>query len=291
MIARKAIELQRQLPQSSGYLQSQQSMGANPGQITQPANPAYPGGPPADEQAKVNADYAKRLAAAKQKQKVPNGSYDPRTQSESYNANIAAVGKMGAKDAKSRKQGYLDQQQLLTNRPDRLTFPTQGAPTGEPVAFDEAGRPIYAQPEPPMPLAGQHQNQMILPPGDVAISERGMPLDRSGKPTGYLDTLGARPNAPGPGELQFADRRPGDLSLDADKIKRDPLARAQLDQQYGQHLRAKDAGETSFPSYLKMLKHQDGSPYSKDERDNVKQGVKVLREVQNLEDGTKLTST
>lgn len=300
MIARKALELQAQLPPAQGYLQAQQSLGANPGQITQPTNPAYPGGPAAATQAQLDAAAAKRLAAARAKEKTPGvranpsigvegmpEAYDPRMQTDRYNAYIAAGQKMRGKTG---KQGMAEM--FKAQYGELMPMPNPGNQTqGEPVAFDEVGRPIYTAPEPPMPLAGRHQNQMLLPPGDVAMRENGMPLDSRGRPTGYLNMLGPRPEAGGPGGLQFADRRPGDLSLDQMKImaQKDPFARAQLDQMFGQPLQAKDAGD--FASYLKTLKHADGSPYTPAEKDTIKQGVKVLRDVQNTEDRTTLTKT
>jgi hypothetical protein len=377
MIARKALELQSQLPPAQGYLQAQQSMGANPGQITQPTNPAYPGGPPADEQAKLDAAAAKRLAAQKAKEKLPAANdpgYDPRASSDRFNAYVAGGQKM---QGKTGKQGMAEM--FKAQHGELMPMPNPGNQTqGEPVATDEMGRPVYgaAPIAPPItpgnidlhhrPVVknkdgsistvrsisigtpdgevliptvspdgrvlsnqaaidlyrktGQHlgvfkspedatayakllhedqareygpKNQMLLPPGDVAMNESGMPLDSRGRPTGYLDTLGPRPETGGPQGLQFADRRPGDLSLDQMKImaQKDPFARAQLDQMFGQYLRAKDDNERGFNGYLKTLKHADGSPYTPDEKDTIRRGVKVLRDVQNAEDRTTLTKT
>lgn len=285
MIARKSIELQRQLPPAQGYLQAQQSMGANPGPITQPANPAYAGGPPAAEQAKVDADYRKRLEAARAKEKVASGVYDSRTLSPDQNAAIAAGNAMTAPGSSpaARGKAFKQYQHIDLNARGVIpqVLPNPGAPTGEPVAFDEAGRPIYAAPQAPMPLAGPHQNQMLMPRGEpVAIDERtGQALDSRGKRMGYLDQEAMNPG------VRYLDRRPGDISLDTpkDQLMRDPFARAQLDQMYGKHARQTDENG-KFPSgYLQGLKHSDGSPFSKDERANVAKGVKMLQQIQDME--------
>lgn len=283
MIARKSIELQRQLPPAQGYLQAQQSMGANPGQITQPVNPAYPGGPSVEEQNRLDTAYKKRLEAQKKadaRRLADAPSFDPRLQDPKVLQGIDALKRAQSPDPKVRMQGRKDLQTL--DMGPIMPMPNPGAPSGPPVAFDEAGRSIYAAPQPPMPLAGRHQNQILLPQGQpVGIDERtGQAIDARGKKMGYLDQEAMNPG------MRYLDMRPGDLSLDTPKeqIMRDPFARAQMDQMYGKHLHTKDDNEGKFPTgYLESLKHKDGTPYTKQERKNIEQGVKVLREIQDRE--------
>lgn len=268
--------LQRPAPggaAAQGTFGSMMSAGANPGQVnvTQGAKAA--------EQAKVNADYAKRLAAAKQKAKMPSGDYDPRLQSDRFNQGVDALKREQSKDPKERAQARKDYQRL--NLGDITPMPNANAPTGEPVAYDELGRPVYDTPAPAKPAPKKGRVVIQVKPGDVT-DEAGYAVDKRGKRLGYIDqeTSGTR----------YLDRRPQDLNLDqtAGNIIRDSFARKQLEHQYGPHMKAMEENrdERGMPTdklpegYINPATKR---PFTTEERKNIMSGIKKLREVQKLE--------
>lgn len=294
LIAKKANQIATDLGQpppaalGAGYLQPQArgqsgtfgvmpSMGANPGQVSVTMGGA------AAEHAKLDAAYAKRLAEAKKKEKVPapgDKGYEPRASSDRFNAYVAGGQKM---KGKTGKQGMAEM--FKAQHGEIMPMPNANAPGGEPVAMDELGRPIYqsAAPAPsniiPAPAAGQ----------PAAFDEAGRPVDARGRRMGgYLDQEAMNPG------MRYLDLRPGDLNLDRpkDEILKSPFMRQQLDQMYGKHLHARDEGKDAagaptdkFPTgYLEGLKHSDGTPYTSKERANVKEGVQLLRDIQKLEE-------
>lgn len=257
-IARKAAEIETALGHNAGYLQTQ-GAGA---QTTLVKNPPRDNGMP----------------------KKAIQSYDPRLQTPEASAAIAAGTMMNSPDPSTRRFGHGLYRRL--NQPTIVPMPNAGEPSGEPIATDELGRPIYAPPTP----AKKGGRVIALPAGEpVAQTEGGVQLDRAGKKLGgYLDQEAMTPG------MRYLNRRPGDLNLDDTNgnILRDAFARAQLDHVYGPHLKAmqdnRDADgmpTDKLPDgYFEALGEQRGKPYTKDERENVLKGLKKLREVQKYEE-------
>lgn len=155
------------------------------------------------------------------------------------------------------------------------------APEGEPVAFDEAGRPIYEdRTPPPMPMVGPHRNQIMIMPEDRAqvIDEAGRQVDRRGRPTGYL----AQPDQR---DLQRAPvYRPSDIVLDNKRggflTQPNDFEVQSMREMYGQHLKAMqdNRGEggratDKFPAgYFQGM--------SKAQKANIEAGTKALMNIE-----------
>lgn len=249
LIAKHAAELAQQVepqtPIAKGYLQTLPPVGANVGQVAMPTDA---------ERARVDADYRKRLTDARAKEKAPTQAYDPRDQTPEMNAGIEAFrmsqhGTMIGRAAGKRMLGYLDNKQI-TPMPNA---PVQPAPEAKP------SRVIQVK------------------PGEVT-DEAGYAVDKKGKRLGYLDQEAMTPGT------RYLDRRPGDLNLDetAGNIARDDFARKQLEYVYGPHLKAME--ENRDDRGMPTDKFPDGyfQGKSKADRENIKKGVKKLREVQKL---------
>jgi hypothetical protein len=132
-----------------------------------------------------------------------------------------------------------------------------------PVAVTEAGVPIYAEPK------TNKRGQVVIPKGALEgqiTDETGRPVNRKGKPTGYLQQ---DPN------VRTLLRRPNDVSL-GPKETHDAFAVDVLQRRYGDHLKAMlydpDVGDMRFPAgYLEGMTAR--------ERQDVEAGVRALTQL------------
>lgn len=155
------------------------------------------------------------------------------------------------------------------------------APQGDPVAFDEAGRPIYEdRTPPPMPMAGPRHNQIMIMPEDRAqvVDEAGRAVDRRGRPMGYLAQEDQR------GMQRAPVYRPSDIVLDNKRggflTQPNDFEIQSMRDMYGQHLKAMqdNRGEggratDKFPAgYFQGM--------SKAQKANIEAGTKALMNIE-----------
>lgn len=241
-IARKALELQQQLPPLPGA----QPPPLAQGYLQQAGNPTRDNGMP--------------------KKDMP--AYDPRMLDANDSAAIAQGAMLKSPNPGVRATGHSYMQRTLPSA-NVAPMPNASAPAPAPAAAPRKG-----------PLV------IKLDPNEaVAQTEGGVQLDRRGKKLGgYLEGgfQGAR-DAQTP--LQALNRRPADLNLDAPlgNIVKDRFARSQLDEMYGGALKAMQ--DNRDPNGMPTDKFPDGFFDGKPKayRENIKQGVEVLRKVQKLE--------
>lgn len=162
--------------------------------------------------------------------------------------------------AAAKAQLRADELRLLPNAPATPAL-------GEPVAFTENGAPIYEDAGRPM-----RGNVVIPMRGEGAMDEMGRPVDRRGRPTGYLGgmQLGA-PVDPGHA-FKFGGARGEEY----------------LEQRFGKDLKAMQENRDAqgmptdkLPAgYFDALGRERGKPLTAKEKQDILIGVEALRKIE-----------
>ena len=185
------------------------------------------------EYAKVDAGYHKRLDASRVKANKPSGSYDPRDQTPEMLGKIEAQrlqqhGTMIGRAVGRRLMQQSDPGIAPTIRPMPNAGPSQAQLFSQ--ATDELGRPVYDDPNLPMPARGRGRLVLSGPDVEEGLNERGEVVNRKGKVLGQQAL---------PDGYRTGNRTQSDVSIE-DIQPTDEFADKQLKRQYGDHLKVVD---------------------------------------------------
>lgn len=225
-------------------------------------------------QQKDDAAYHKRLVASRERANNPSESYDPRIQSPEMLGKIEAQrlqqhGTMIGRAVGRRLMQQSDPGIAPTIRPMPNAGPKPGTVVGPSQAqlfsqaTDELGRPVYDDPNLPMPTRGRGRLVLSGPDTEEGLNEKGEVVNRKGKVLGQLAL---------PDGYRFGNRTQADVTMQ----DHDELAEETLKRQYGKHLDVVDEQRDGHGVPTEEFPEGYFDGMDKKTEKNIRAGVKEL---------------
>ncbi len=220
-------------------------------------------------QQKNDAAYHKRLVASRERANNPGESYDPRIQPPEMLGKIEAHrmqrhGTMIGRAVGREMMQQLDPRIAPSVRPMPNAGPSQAQLFSQ--ATDELGRPVYDDPNLPMPARGRGRLVLSGPDVEEGLNEKGEVVNRKGKVLGQQAL---------PDGYRTGNRTQNDVSIE-DIQPTDEFADKQLKRQYGDHLKVLDEQRDANGVPTEQFPEGYFDGMDKKTEKNIRAGVKEL---------------